>query len=254
MLDRNEYLDRLNALQRRLRQLIRDVMKDAQLERVHDMRTTLRRLQVVVSLLPRSGRRSDYLESLKGLSKASREVRDVDVIAQRLHAHTGTRLEEVHSVLSTQREGAIEKMRALLSEFDGTEILFKPGKQKKGRVGEAHEKAIRKAERKLAGLLPLISRENVDIEDLHEFRKTGRRLRYLLELTVSKGRIRTLTRIQDRLGELRDIDLAISFLSRCSATDSIRAVVDSEKGRRSLLLKGVGAMGREAIRGDREKT
>lgn len=253
MLDSREYANRVNALQRRLHSLVRSVLKRAQVDDVHDMRTALRRLQTIAGLLPRGGGRSAYLESLKVLSRASRELRDLDVIALRLDSHPGNAPGGVRKELSIQREKAAEELQEKLKEYDENWFLFKPGKQKILQAVETHARAVKKAERRLDELLPGISVEPVEMEELHEFRKTGRKLRYLLELTGEKARIRKLTEIQDRLGELRDIDLTLGYISQSGESDALGKVVSREKARRTLLLSDVAKVAAEASHPDREK-
>lgn len=253
MLDGSEYTDRLNALQHNLRALIRSVAKGAGVDDVHDMRTALRRLQVTVGLLPRGKRRAAYLEALRDLSRASRELRDLDVIALRLDSYPRKSLGGVHSRLSIRREEKVERFRQQLKEYTAKDMTYKPGRQRAAKVGGAHERAVRKAEKKLAELLPSISGEAVEMEHLHEFRKTGRKLRYLLELSGEKGRIGKLIEIQDRLGELRDIDLTLEYLLRCGATDALKEVADRERERRSFLLRDVGTAAAEASAAEQQK-
>ena len=170
MLDSREYANRLNSLQRRLHTLVRLVLKRAEVDDVHDMRTALRRLQTMIALLPQGKRRSAYVKSLKELSIGSRELWVIDVIALRLNAYSGKNLVRIRSGLSMRREEALVQMRQQLEKYTEHEILFKPGKRKTLGVGETHERSVRKAERKLSELLSSISGEAVNMEELHEFR------------------------------------------------------------------------------------
>lgn len=250
MLDKKDYKERVDALQRKLLSIIRSVVRDADVDGIHDMRTTLRRLQLCVGLLPKSGGRSRYLDSLKELSKVSRELRDIDVISLRLDAYPGVDLAGVKSRLSSVRLEAMAELRKELASFGRNGKPIRAEGRKLDTVGEAHRKAVRSAERKLDRLLPLVSFEGADIDNLHAYRKTGRKLRYLLELTGDKSRTRRLTDLQDRLGELRDIDLTLDYISQCEETPGIRRIAKKEETRRNYLLKIVthtakGVRGRE---------
>jgi CHAD domain-containing protein len=71
------------------------------------------------------------------------------------------------------------------------------------------------------------------VDELHSLRKHLKRLRYTLELFPSVERqsrlVADLRRWQDVLGEIRDGDVVLDYLSRARPTRAVREVIASER-------------------------
>lgn len=90
-------------------------------------------------------------------------------------------------------------------------------------IGEFAENRVRRAERALKKRSRIASRnENAHEEDLHDVRKAGKKLRYLMEFfqTVVKNKhertIKELTTVQNKLGEFNDIAASEALIRQAS--------------------------------------
>ena len=248
----------LEKLRVRLREQLREVERHdpgtrlgQDPESLHDMRVGVRRLRALL----RAGRplvlddTSELEDRLRELGVVLGEVRDLDVLLERLDAE-GAELGEpdaaqARSLLTALSRERTEKRRrlldflrsdaylALLDDTASTIDVLRPGTDELSLADLAANAA--KKLRKAVNALP---REPSD-DELHAVRKKGKRARYAAELAGQKNVVRRAKKFQDVLGEHQDAAVAVERLRELAADGSAAQalsagrLVEREEARRS---------------------
>jgi CHAD domain-containing protein len=193
-------------------------------ESLHDMRVGVRRLRALLraggDLV--AGDTVELEERLKELGRILGEVRDLDVLLERLDTeaaelggHDARRGESLLAVLRTERSGSRSRLLAALRSDEYLALLDDTARtidelEPSGSVVTldelTHQAAtkLRKAVRKLP--------EEPANEDLHAVRKKGKRARYAAELAGQKKLVKRAKKLQDVLGEHQDAVVAAKRL------------------------------------------
>lgn len=187
---------------------------------VHDLRVTVRRITMMIKLLPRNVRESgDGLKfqlSLKSLLKSTAEVRDSDILKSTLETHLSNVPREILDTLDVKRKLAESAARSSMKIFPAR--LAPPVVQAKidaKKLSMKLEKRVEKRGRVVQTSLVKAARDESRAADLHKLRIEVKKLRYLLELAEGTTRdLEVLTRWQDALGEIHDLDVAIDYLGK----------------------------------------
>jgi CHAD domain-containing protein len=211
------------------------------LENVHQLRVWSRRASAALSLykelLPRKKLR--WLKKrLRKIRRAGNDARDCDVLIKRLQERQPTRgAERWLAMVQTERKKAqkqIDKVRDRLCGDDSfskrVEIILDAIRYEGGANGEACPSFGAWAQ---ACLAPFVAaffdaapEDEADEEALHQFRISGKKLRYVMEALQAAfpEEFRTklypaIQNIQDRLGEINDLAMARTRLQeRISST------------------------------------
>ncbi|KAA6461180.1 CHAD domain-containing protein [Acidobacteria bacterium AB60] len=215
-MEMNIDLRRAGKPPRTLRKLLRDLPSRPAPEAVHQVRTQIRKLEAILhAVSPESGKgmaRVDgcrILKVLKPIRRAAGRVRDMDVLIAKATSLTG------------KSDGVVRLIEHLarMREADAARIHRKV----KHRRAEARSllKGLRRAWEKMelpshameASSAPLqILAEKLDHwprlnqENLHDFRKGVKELRYMLQLAPSQGasRLDAYARVKDTVGDWHD--------------------------------------------------
>ena len=199
-------------------------------ESLHDMRVAVRRSRALL----RAGKGLvagdvDALAAeLRWLGEALGEVRDLDVLRDRLHAETAAlappdRTASNHMLRALDRERTRERRGllktlggeryfALLDRFDETLAALQPS----GADVSLDALAARQL-RKLAKAVHALEADPPDAA-LHELRKLGKRTRYAYELARQDRVVRRAKELQDVLGEHQDAVVAEERLRALAAS------------------------------------
>jgi CHAD domain-containing protein len=192
-------------------------------EGLHNLRVALRRMRSLwwsYRPLLDKGENTRQRALFKSLADAAGKPRDYDILIELLEAQRAgkeplsSRFVEARQVAlkSGQETLANADIRRLLPEAlaEASRTLDPEGKQRllqefAGRRVEASEKTLRRCTRR-AGRV-----KKAEYTALHDVRKAGKKVRYLLELfgPVLSGRhqetLKRLRKVQDKLGELNDV-------------------------------------------------
>ena len=184
---------------------------------VHDLRVTIRRTQVMGKLLPRRVRMSQgfggFTLALKSVMKATSQARDLDTLMDTLERYRSRLPADLLVALSNQRSDAAARARSssdlLADAAPGILPLGVRGKKLSRRL----RSLVKKRGRVVLGLLKQVPKDETKTEELHSLRKEAKVLRYFLELADGSPReLPILTRWQDSLGAIHDLDVAIAYL------------------------------------------
>lgn len=184
---------------------------------IHDVRTSVRRLDSTFSLLPKKVRTRyrGRIEKYRAFLRASSRARDCDVIAGRVST-----LGDLDTA-DLQRKKKAELARATL--------LARPLKRLPPMRLVQDDRRIGKVARSLIGRigneLPAVLSDSAKVKELHRLRKDFRKLRYILETVPAAdrkkymkkaaraaGRDLELKELQALLGLIHDSDVTIEYL------------------------------------------
>lgn len=240
------------SLERRYSERTRDLLKEAvglpdrpSPGEIHDLRVTARRIQMMRSLLPRSVRGSQdskrYDFALKSVLKATSQLRDMDTLLNTLDSHKGSLPAWLLVNLGNQRSDAAARAKAAVSviaevptpEFDASMVG--------GRcLSKKLRKRVRKHSKAATTLLAEVLNDESKAVELHSLRKEVKKTRYLVELADKvPARLTSLTKWQDALGAIHDLDVAVSFLEGVDADSKRGTIVELKDVRHSEYLKFV---------------
>ncbi|MGI0019246.1 MAG: CHAD domain-containing protein [Nitrososphaera sp.] len=190
-------------------------------ESVHDVRTSLRRLEAAFSLMPKKARRKNraQIKAYKEFFRANSRVRDYDVIREKLEG----------AAAGLEKKRKVELLRALRLARAVQEL---PALDTRINNDKLDARVDRVASRLLSSIkkrLPAALADREEKEELHELRKDLKKLRYVLEILPAGSRkdyeiklaglikargpvTARLKELQDLTGSIHDCDIAIDYL------------------------------------------
>jgi CHAD domain-containing protein len=216
---------------------------------IHDIRTSVRRLDACYKALPKNLRKrkqmKKFVKKSKGLFKINSQVRDFDIITELIgknNTEHGSR-NRLDLNLENRRAQKLENAKAIAVGLR----KLPPPKAKKKSVSKAkltkrYNKLISTYVGRIQLNLPLVTTDPDKVAELHELRKDCKKLRYLLELVshdkssdniISKME-EELENMQDLLGAIHDCDATITYLKRQKRlkTDEIIEDIIQERKKR----------------------
>lgn len=224
-------------------------------EKVHDVRTALRRLEAAFLLMPKKLRKRNrrQIDAYKQFFKANSRVRDYDIIRGRIAARAqGDLFVQLAADLDSKRKaevaGAVGVAR-LVSRLPAASLKGLKEGELESRMDEVAGRLLKKVKRGL----PVVLADRKNVEELHQLRKDLKKLRYVLEAMPAELRkphekkaMKMLNgknkpaeerfkELQDELGTMHDIDITVQYLSslRKKSADQI---VMGEKAERDKLF------------------
>jgi CHAD domain-containing protein len=187
-------------------------------EQVHDLRVIIRRLQVMRRLMP--GKIRDSISSrkfgliLRSILKATSNLRDIDTQMVTLEPYREVLVDAVLVNLSNQRSDAAARANAaadLLAESPPPD-LDQSATRSKG-LSRSLRRRTKKCGLLVSSLLDQVLKDETKVVELHGLRKEVKKLRYYLELAErTPAELPVLTRWQESLGSIRDLDITIEYL------------------------------------------
>ncbi len=225
---------------------LRTLLQGATVDAIHDLRTTIRKMEAAVDLLPKKIRKKEkfrrYLASSKKLFKSTSPVRDADIIISNLRE-----FEELPSVSTAISRLQSERDQRIFSVLDRAETLseIKIPKLKKNQAPVAQmnkrkTKLSLELQFKIAELVPTILRDFRKIDELHDLRKYCKSLRYLLDTlpTEKEGDLRRLMEEwQKLLGNVRDMYMTQHFIEENNLQRELGQWVISMNAKRDRILE-----------------
>ncbi len=192
---------------RKLGTALRAAQRDPSEEAIHVARTSWRRLEAVVRMLPWLVERREwkpFRKKLKALMRCSSEVRDRDLALQIVAGP-----EPLRQAIAAQRELWRGAYRERLAGAMPVRLTLRGENEET--LEEAARALLAEAEAHYQEASEEV-RDSRDAEALHEFRIVAKRYRYALEFFDPKGaRVNEVKAVQDELGELQDRVAAIGI-------------------------------------------
>jgi CHAD domain-containing protein len=221
---------------------------------IHDIRTSVRRLDACYKTLPKKVRKRKqmkrFVNKSKDLFKINSQVRDFDIITElieKINTDHGNK-NEVDINFENRRGRKLENAKAIAVEL---RKLPSPKVKKKSvptaKLTKRFNKLFSKYGNRIQLNLPLVTTDADKVAELHELRKDCKKLRYLLELVshdnssdniISKME-EELQKMQDLLGAIHDCDATVAYLKRQKLQNKnkiIEAILQERKKRYENFL------------------
>lgn len=205
---------------------------------IHDIRTSTRRLHVSFSLLNKKIQSkpeiSNYIKLSKLLFKYNSQIRDIDIICRHLKLYQNKESYRLQNYQRRKREKklksaiklALQLRNLKLPQIDEEYISTK-------KIRSKFEKEKNRLLDRIVKDIPDVTSDPKSIEELHELRKSSKKLRYLLELLPKEEKgVSRLIMMQDKLGSIHDFDISITFLNRCKQNSIVQSLIRSEAHQR----------------------
>jgi len=217
-------------LDRSLGKAARRVASRADEEALHDMRVILRRLRTLLRLIrPIYGRfRADFVRAaFSEIQSRTGSLRDEEALEATLGAlaiedpafaawrmQRRTREKRLRSALiCSLRKGTLSRARRLLAAL----VLLPPKPSRDTEVSRFARRMVTRAHKRVDRLRDV---PTSDVERLHELRILYKELRYAAEVFVEvlpvdlSALIAPASKLQKRLGDIHDIDMALVAIAR----------------------------------------
>lgn len=226
-------------------------------ENVHDIRTSLRRLEASFLVMPKKLRKRSrrQMDVHKQFFRANSRVRDYDIIRGRIAARVrGDLLAQLAAELDTKRKDeaarAIDVAR-IVSSLPPASLEGLDEEELESRM----DKVVGRLVRKIKKELPVVVADKKAVEELHQLRKDLKKLRYVLEVVppglkkpyekraekILKGSKaeQKLEELQDMLGEIHDIDITVQYLASLRKKAAAPLIEEERAEREELFNKFV---------------
>lgn len=240
------FLTKLSENLQSVNNRINKYLKKPNAKQIHDIRTSIRRLDATFSTLPKRYRNgsslSKYVLQCKELFKINSEIRDFDIIIEKLQKYpsSGQRGNIIEDLKKTKL-ARLERAKTIavpLKSIDTGTILDELGVTEK----ELQKRFIKIVSRLIStidSIFPVVLSNPQALEELHDLRIACKKLRYMLELLPNnKLAVQTresLKKIQDSLGSIHDSDFTIGYLkSLPQSSKEIQEIIDKENEYRRL--------------------
>jgi CHAD domain-containing protein len=221
---------------------------------IHDIRTSVRRLDACHQTLPKKlrGRKQmkKFVKKSKDLFKINSQIRDFDIITELIgknNTEHGSR-NRVDLIFENRRAQKLENAKVIAVRLRKLPLpKVKKKSVPKAKLTKKFNKLISKFGGRIQLNLPLVTTDPDKVAELHELRKDCKKLRYLLELVShdnSSGNIiskmeEELQNMQDLLGAIHDCDATVVYLKRQKrqkTNEIIEDIVQERKKRYENLL------------------
>ena len=184
-----------------------------------------------------------YVLSCKELFKINSEVRDLDIIYEKLQKYppNDNRNRVIDSLKETRttRLDHAKNIALALNNTDASKLLDEIMVTQK-ELEKRYNKIVANLISQIETNFPIVITDSTKIEELHELRKACKKLRYMLELLPIENKKaiemrKTLQKIQDILGTIHDYDFTINHLKSIEQpSNEIREIINNEIQERKL--------------------
>ena len=241
-------------------------LEDPDDEAIHDLRTSIRRLESDYRILPRSGKTdaSDrYLKQARHFFRLNSVIRDCDVMKEKLERMglgrksklvgelRRTRRQELHHAMAEARKlhacsrpclktfpngarhstaGPRRGSRPRLKTLPGGDSLLN---------SEVHNRAMKFLSKR--SIVPADEADKAKVEEVHAMRKDAKKLFYLLEQDERLASLKQMINIkmfQRLTGDIHDADVTIEFLARHrKAHPEVDELLEMQRAERHVLYR-----------------
>ena len=247
MLDILPFLTKFHENIQKVSNRINKYLKDPKAKNIHDMRTSIRRLNAAFSTLPKKYRTgssmSIYILSCKELFKVNSEIRDLDIIYEKLQKYPPN--DNRNKIIDTLKETRVTKLEyakniaLALNNTDASKLLDQIKVTQK-ELEKRYNMIVANLISKIETYFPIVITDSSRVEELHDLRKACKKLRYMLELLSIENKTalemrKTLQKIQDILGIIHDYDFTINYLElNEQPSNEVREIINNEMQERKL--------------------
>jgi CHAD domain-containing protein len=241
------FLTKLNENLQRVNNRVNKYLKTPNSKQIHDVRTAIRRLDATFMLLSKNNRShsslSDYLLKCKEFFKVNSEIRDLDIMYEKLQKYpANTQKNNLLESLKATRGVKLQHAKTIarsLKRIDTSKIVDKIGVTEK-ELAKRHSKIVSNLISTIQATFPIVITNSIKLDELHDLRIACKKLRYLMELVPDENnkmmKIRkSLQKLQDVLGAIHDYDFTIEYLNSLGQQSlEIQEIIAIEKEQRSV--------------------
>lgn len=245
MLNLLPFLTSLSENLQRVNNRVNKYLKSPNAKHIHDVRTAIRRLDATFMILPKKNRSgsslSEYVLKCKELFKVNSEIRDLDIIYEKLQKYPSS--DQRNSVIESLKEtryANLENAKTIarsIKRIDTIKIVDRIRVTEK-ELQKKYDRLVSRLISMIESAFPVVLTSPSKLEELHDLRISCKKLKYLLELqadekkSVLKTR-KTLQKLQDILGVIHDYDFTIKYLSSLGQSSlEIQEIIAVEKEER----------------------
>jgi CHAD domain-containing protein len=247
-IDVNKFVNAYKRNISRVSNKLNDYVTNPDEKNIHDIRTSIRRLDACYKTLPKKIRNKKqvktYVDKSRKLFKINSQIRDFDVITDLIRKNNPENENGVgHTKFENRRASKLKEAKVVAV---GLRKLPVPNVDKgsitAGKLTKRYNKLISNFGSRIQLTLPLVMTDADKVIELHEMRKDCKKLRYLLELVPygkssdkNVSKLEELQNMQDLLGAIHDCDAAVAYLKRHTKrqrqNDIIEYIVQERKRR-----------------------
>jgi CHAD domain-containing protein len=244
------FLTKLNENLQRVNNRTSKYLKNPNAKQIHDVRTSIRRLDATFLTLPKKYRNgtslSEYNLKCKELFKINSEIRDFDIIHEKLQKYTSTaQRDTIIQSLKETRLVKLEQAKTIarsIKNADISRLIDKIGVTEK-ELQKKYNKLVSALILKIESAFPTVITNPLALDELHDLRIACKKLRYMLEIlpdenknAIQIGKI--LRRLQDLLGTIHDFDFTIDYLKSAGQSSiEIKEIIITENENRKIKFE-----------------
>ena len=250
MLNLLPFLTKLSENLQRVNNRINKYLKKPDAKQIHDVRTSIRRLDATFLTLPKKYRNasslSKYVLQCKELFKINSEIRDFDIIYEKLQKYpSNPQRDSIIEATKATRNERLERAKTIalaLKSTDIATILDEIGVTEK-ELQKRYNKILSRLISDIESTFPFVLTNPLALQELHDLRIACKKLRYMLELLPDENKLATKTReslqkLQDMLGSIHDCDFTIDYLrSLPQSSKEIQEIINMENDDRRLKFE-----------------
>jgi CHAD domain-containing protein len=244
------FLTKLSENLQRVNNRINKYLKKPNAKQIHDVRTAIRRLDATFSTLPKKYRNgsslSKYVLQCKELFKINSEIRDFDIINEKLQKYpSNAQRDSIIETLKETRNAKLETAKTValgLKSIDIATILDEINVTEK-ELEKRYNKILSRLISDIESTFPVVLAKPLALEELHDLRIACKKLRYMLELLPDENKLavqigKSLQKLQDILGSVHDSDFTIGYLrSLPQSSKEIQEIINMENDERRLKFE-----------------
>ncbi len=236
----NNYIHNIHKVDNRLNEYILDQNE----KNIHDIRTSIRRLEAAYTASPKKMRKKkikEYVMKSKSLFKINSQIRDFDIISLKLSHDGHLSDQQIKSFEDLIKKNRGIKLSFALSVAHDLRLMTVPRLNKyidhynfellQKKLIKRYTKLITNYTSKIEKYISIVIMDSKKSKELHDLRKNAKKLRYILELNLSHAtknneikkdnlidnqnvvnKIEKLKRMQDMLGSIHDYDITMAYL------------------------------------------
>ena len=250
MLNLLPFLTKLSENLQRVNNRINKYLKKPNAKQIHDVRTAIRRLDATFTTLPKKYRNgsslSKYVLQCKELFKINSEIRDFDIINEKLQKYpSNAQRDSIIETLKETRNAKLETAKTValsLKSIDIATILDEINVTEK-ELEKRYNKILSRLISDIESTFPVVLAKPLALEELHDLRIACKKLRYMLELLPDENKLavqigKSLQKLQDILGSVHDSDFTIGYLrSLPQSSKEIQEIINMENDERRLKFE-----------------
>jgi CHAD domain-containing protein len=239
------YFEKFEKLIIKSNERLEKYLEDPNEENVHDVRTSIRRLDAAWKVLPKkfkSQKAAKFVLLRKEFFKINSDIRDFDIIRQKLEPHSSENIISIMKKINAEKQKLLKSaQKKARAAFEANTMKIDQDKIPQEKLENKFKKITLQLINEIENSIPIVINNNKKIKQLHELRKDCKKLRYLLELTNhedSSNLINKIKEMQDILGSIRDCDITIDFLAKQSKKHNLpESIIQLELEKRDQLYK-----------------